>query len=662
MMDRNTKREYRCVSCGAPLEAGDKFCSVCGADQTAARKAQSSASSWRCAKCGALNAEEMAFCTQCGRKRAKPRKSRRWIAWLAALLAVAGLAAFVVLYAYPNLIRPAIVSFKDKRQSAAPAASTQTAAPAAVTPANTQSTAGFSADQSDDGAPEHIPVVPETEPAATPESETAAAPVGPFGPGVLRFAYGASVLIFDGFTDTTGASYVNTEMSGGYEYHFYNELLDMRVDLFEALLKNVLSYGIAVPVAEFTADGYLDARYGELCNRANVIWSDRGEGYCSVMYLSDTMSVLERYIVDRDVVYVLQFRYPQAQAQACYPIADTMIANFVPADHPDYLTPVLAGTQGASTQEAAARRFVDIAVHSEWAYALRDDGTVATTSNEPALQEAVGAWRNVTQIVPGEYAVFGLHADGTVSHCLNVPVGNPEDPYKSVDGWTDIVALSAAHHVLGLKKDGTVVAAGSAYFGSAENYDFSDWKNVTELYDILGMEEGAAALRSDGYVLSLNMPFSWSGEAKNLTALSCAPYLWLGLKNDGTVICRGVDAGLVADEIKGWTSVTQVCAGSGTAAALRADGTVLTAGQFGRNDVGSWRNITAIYLDQNQNLFGVDADGNMHCCCQGTVNPIDEASVGSWKNIVKLCFGWGGSVLGLRADGTLVASGCKIPA
>ena len=491
-MDQDTYRNHRrCASCGAPLEAGDRFCSVCGADQTAAQRTRSRSSSWRCSKCGALNAEDMAFCTQCGKKKAAPHRSSRWIGWLAALLAVAGIAVFVILYAYPKLIRPALASVGQTQLTAAedtgiqPAESSSTAqAKTTVVFANGGSivlpngfrevqvgdellstsyrdaggeyTYSFTYER-DDGTSAaidiyegplhvalseedlaaadspieavyrvlclsgmtdledrvvvrdgneitctgkqdgnemrfrcilegetmyflfaHYPVEsrndmaplceevfssfsapktafytsPETEPPAAPASEPPAAPaseppaisapVGPIGPGVLNFAYGAKILIFEGFTDTSDGSYVDMGMPGGYQYHFYNELLSMRIDLYEAPLKNVLALGIASPVESFTADGYLDARYKELIDRDDVTWSLRGDGFCSVMYVVDDTVYLERYIVDQDIVYVMEFRYPQAEAQSCYPLADTMIANFIPAGQPDYLSPAFS--------------------------------------------------------------------------------------------------------------------------------------------------------------------------------------------------------------------------------------------------------------------------------------------------------------------------------
>lgn len=46
----------------------------------------------------------------------------------------------------------------------------------------------------------------------------------------------------------------------------------------------------------------------------------------------------------------------------------------------------------------------------------------------------------------------------------------------NVDGWTDIVAVSAGSgHTVGLKSDGTVVAVGQA---TEEQCDVSDWNNI----------------------------------------------------------------------------------------------------------------------------------------------------------------------------------------
>ena len=58
----------------------------------------------------------------------------------------------------------------------------------------------------------------------------------------------------------------------------------------------------------------------------------------------------------------------------------------------------------------------------------------------------------------------GLKSDGTV-----VAVGLNNYGQCDVEGWTDIVAVSAgARHTVGLKSDGTVVAVGYKFSGQCD--------------------------------------------------------------------------------------------------------------------------------------------------------------------------------------------------
>ena len=62
--------------------------------------------------------------------------------------------------------------------------------------------------------------------------------------------------------------------------------------------------------------------------------------------------------------------------------------------------------------------------------------------------------------------------------------------------WTDIIAIAAGRfHTIGLKKDGTVVAAGSNVWGQC---NVSQW---TDIAAIAACENNTAAIRKDGTVI-----------------------------------------------------------------------------------------------------------------------------------------------------------------
>ncbi|WP_374226373.1 Ig-like domain-containing protein [Bacillus sp. sid0103] len=92
---------------------------------------------------------------------------------------------------------------------------------------------------------------------------------------------------------------------------------------------------------------------------------------------------------------------------------------------------------------------------------------------------------------------------------------------------------SGNDHVVGLKKDGTVVTTGN---GSAGQRNTGDWKGIV---DIAAGMDFTVGLKSDGTVVGVgNNPYgqvsleSW----KNIKDISANEYQTVGLRNDGTII------------------------------------------------------------------------------------------------------------------------------
>ncbi|HBK03501.1 MAG TPA: hypothetical protein DDY87_03755, partial [Clostridiales bacterium] len=73
-------------------------------------------------------------------------------------------------------------------------------------------------------------------------------------------------------------------------------------------------------------------------------------------------------------------------------------------------------------------------------------------------------WENITAIAAGSSHLVGLRADGTV-----IAAGDNGMGQCSVGGWTDIVAVSAGRfHTVGMRSDGTVVVTGSDGYGQCD--------------------------------------------------------------------------------------------------------------------------------------------------------------------------------------------------
>lgn len=101
---------------------------------------------------------------------------------------------------------------------------------------------------------------------------------------------------------------------------------------------------------------------------------------------------------------------------------------------------------------------------------LKADGTIVMTgafSFDPEQAEAmsISGWDNVAAISAGPERLFALTGDGKV---LQYPEPSEQGLMAGAADWTDIVAISASYHLLGLKADGTILALGGNMGGECD--------------------------------------------------------------------------------------------------------------------------------------------------------------------------------------------------
>ena len=129
---------------------------------------------------------------------------------------------------------------------------------------------------------------------------------------------------------------------------------------------------------------------------------------------------------------------------------------------------------------------------------------------------------------------MGLKADGTV-----VAAGNNWGHPKDVESWTNIVAVGAGDaFTVGLKADGSVVVQGH-----------------------LKRDEGE--IRVD----------DWT----DIVAISVEPDGVMGLRADGTVVYTGTNTAIESN-VKSWKDVIAISVGNYFSAAITAQGELLIAG------------------------------------------------------------------------------------
>lgn len=187
----------------------------------------------------------------------------------------------------------------------------------------------------------------------------------------------------------------------------------------------------------------------------------------------------------------------------------------------------------------------------------------------------------------------GLRADGTV-----IAAGDNEKGQCDVAGWADITEVAAgAAHTVGLRRNGTVAATGDNGYGQC---DVAEWTGIRSV-------------------------------------AACA-YGTFGLRSDGTVVATRA----YADKVSGWHDVTQIAAGAYSAGCLYGQGSMVSthpgaqlgmgASLFGLSVCGpvsaallpdgslfsncdnapGWRSLTRITISQT-GMIGVFSDGT----CRG---------------------------------------------
>ena len=205
------------------------------------------------------------------------------------------------------------------------------------------------------------------------------------------------------------------------------------------------------------------------------------------------------------------------------------------------------------------------------------------------------------------------------------------------------------NHIVGLKRDGTVIAVGFNEYGAC---DVQEWTNIESVAAGIWHTIG---LKSDGSVVSTGLNengecnvFFWT----DIVSVCAGESHTVGLKSDGTVVATGWN-GNGACDVDGWMDIVAISAGRGHTVGLKSDGTVVAVGtnRYGECDVSSWSDIVAISTAANHTV-GLKSDGSV--VAVGS-NMEGACGVDGWTNIVAISAGRGHTV-GLKSDGTVVAT------
>ncbi|MBQ6892236.1 MAG: hypothetical protein IJN47_06445, partial [Clostridia bacterium] len=252
----------------------------------------------------------------------------------------------------------------------------------------------------------------------------------------------------------------------------------------------------------------------------------------------------------------------------------------------------------------------------EGVYGLKADGTVVEAAFENAYADrSVTDWAGVKELTKTAYGVFGIAAGGAVYS---------QSSYYGCDTWRDVVKIipGSLNSVYGLTSDGRLLSGGEvtldcsgivglvdAAIGVSGIVGLKADGSVVLLPETAGLDRtrwngtealvwdpghpAVAALRKDGTVVAasledFNAPAECDGWTK-IAALFCEDGLWLGVREDGSLVCSqpNIDLSPLTAGVKNTRpqekQVDLVAAGVYHSVYVRSDGKVVGVG---RSDQG----------------------------------------------------------------------------
>ncbi len=247
-----------------------------------------------------------------------------------------------------------------------------------------------------------------------------------------------------------------------------------------------------------------------------------------------------------------------------------------------------------------------LAAGSDYSLVLLDDGTVRCFGGMTSgVYDDVQTWKNIVYISGYDNHAVGLRKDGTL-----VPAGTNERGELEVRDLKNVTQVITGYlHTVALTADGKVHYIGYNKHGRA---DCEKWTSVKKL---LGGDDHLAVIFNDGSMAAVGYNADGQCDLKDVvdaiggTVSSGTTYV---LHEDKTVEPFGKDWH-GEDDVRGWSDIIYVDGGDEHTVGLRSDGTVEVAGENTnlQYEVLNWENIVAICAGQFHTI-GIDTYGVIH--------------------------------------------------
>lgn len=229
---------------------------------------------------------------------------------------------------------------------------------------------------------------------------------------------------------------------------------------------------------------------------------------------------------------------------------------------------------------------------------LKSDGTAVAVGQNYFGECEVGSWTDIVQVAAGDTHSVGLKSDGTV-----VAAGNNAHNQCNIGAWSDIVKISAGGGyqdgiTVGIKSDYTLAVAGN--FSSSLVNTWTDIRQVAVgRYHMVGLKSDGTVVAAGSNNYSQCDVNSWT----DITQVAAGNEHTVGLKSDGTVVAAGVNNDGNCN-VGAWSNIIQITAGSYHTVGLKSDGTLVAVGS---NDNGQC-DISGLNLLETDGGYIVTSD------------------------------------------------------
>ena len=293
-------------------------------------------------------------------------------------------------------------------------------------------------------------------------------------------------------------------------------------------------------------------------------------------------------------------------------------------------------SQQMIVEDSSARvstAFIDkntIATDLEHIYAVQGNGKVVATGSNRDGELDTSAWDNIVSVYADTSTAFGIAEDGTV-YSSGMELGKSD--LAVIDG---AISLDVKGYLIAVKEDGTIALPS---YATDEQLGWMDealkWDDILKATSY-GYEESAhiVGLKNDGTVVAAgNNEYGQCNVSgwENIIAIDVGRDFTVGLRDDGTIAIAGKLTALELEDRHSfetvdaasldWTGIVAICAGSShNLVGLKSDGTVVAVGF----ELSDWKDIVAIDATDSV-AIGLKSDGTV-------IVEIDDETMQWWED------------------------------